>query len=141
VGATVGLLSDCRTVGVLSDCCRSANFPSQTHSSVMPFSHVANVPPCIAANSSAVIVDGNLPRGTRSARDGGGAEGTAVCVQMRVSRHRSKTSVGEFELLLSLGPRPVREGPGTRLGALMATHGALQHPHATSRHFNHLADL
>jgi hypothetical protein len=32
-------------------------------------------------------------------------------------------------------------GSGGTRNALGSTHGALQHPHATSRHSNHLADL
>ena len=36
-----------------------------------------------------------------------------------VSWHRGKISAVEFERLLSLGSRPVRGGPGTRLGALL----------------------
>ena len=42
-----------------------------------------------------------------------------------VSRHRGKQSVGDFARLPSLGARPVREGPGTRLGA---------HPELSSAH-------
>ena len=50
-------------------------------------------------------------------------------------RHRGKRSVGEFARLLSLGSRPVREGPGTHLGALSELSSALTPLATTCDHF------
>ena len=57
-----------------------------------------------------------------------------------VSRHRGKKSVGEFERLLSLGARPVWEGPGTRLPRLGTAVAELSSAHnATFTTCDHLA--
>ena len=77
----------------------------------------ARVPAVLRRAPATPHRDPAVPRrgGARTTEHGGLRSNPA---KASVSRHGGKKSVGEFERLLSLGARPVREGPRTRLGAL-----------------------